>query len=327
MVDLYTSDVQEGVGGRRLVGHDPGNGEGAMAIVLCENFRALFYAPFYAAHAIGAYAAEGVDVDLRSSPDPVATAKALLAGEIDVMWGGPLRVMLTHAADPGSDVVCFCDGVARDPFFILGRTPKPGFRMADLLGQRLGVVSEVPTPWLCLQDDVHRAGIDPNTLLRAPAATMAGNAAALRDGRLDAIQVFQPYVEELVAAGAGHIWYAAADRGLTAYTALVTRRAVLAAKRAELAGMVRAMARVLRWVHSASADAVAAAVAAYFPDVPRPILSAAIGRYQALGLYARDVVVSPEGFARLQAAMISGGALRQDIAYETCVDSSLAQPA
>ena len=37
-------------------------------ITLSENFRALFYAPFYAAHAIGAYAAEGVQVTLRHSP-------------------------------------------------------------------------------------------------------------------------------------------------------------------------------------------------------------------------------------------------------------------
>ena len=35
---------------------------------------------------------------------------------------------------------------------------------------------------------------------------------------LDAVQVFQPYAEELLASGAGHLWYAAADRGLTAYT-------------------------------------------------------------------------------------------------------------
>ena len=68
-----------------------------MAIRLSENFRALFYAPFYAAHAIGAYQAEGVEVELLSSPDPARTAAALRNGEIDAMWGGPLRVMLTHA--------------------------------------------------------------------------------------------------------------------------------------------------------------------------------------------------------------------------------------
>ena len=56
---------------------------------------------------------------------------------------------------------------------------------------------------------------------------MAENAAALRAGKLDAVQLFQPHAEELIASGAGHVWYAAASRGLTAYTTLVTRRATL----------------------------------------------------------------------------------------------------
>ena len=77
-----------------------------MTIRLSENFRALFYAPFYATHAIGAYEAEGVDAELVSSADPTRTAAALHSGEIDVMWGGPLRVMLTHARDPAADSVC-----------------------------------------------------------------------------------------------------------------------------------------------------------------------------------------------------------------------------
>ena len=196
-----------------------------MAIRLSENFRALFYAPFYAAHAIGAYQSEGVDVTLLSSPDPERTAAALRAGDVDVMWGGPLRVMLTHAQDPAADSVCFCDVIARDPFFVVGREPRPDFQVADLVGLRFASVAEVPTPWLCLQDDLRRAGVDPVRLNRISGPTMAENAAALRDGSLDAAQLFQPYAEELIASGAGHVWYAAADRGLTAYTALVTRTA------------------------------------------------------------------------------------------------------
>ena len=53
------------------------------------------------------------------------------------MWGGPLRVMLTHAQDPAADSVCFCDVIARDPFFVIGREPRPDFRMADLAGRPL----------------------------------------------------------------------------------------------------------------------------------------------------------------------------------------------
>jgi NitT/TauT family transport system substrate-binding protein len=298
-----------------------------MTIRLSENFRALFYAPFYAAHAIGAYQAEGVDVELISSADPAHTAAALLSGNIDVMWGGPLRVMLTHARDPAADSVCFCDVIARDPFFVVGREPHPGFRPADLAYMRFASVAEVPTPWLCLQDDVRQGGVDPETLDRVSGPTMAENAAALRAGALDVVQLFQPYAEELVASGVGHVWYAAADRGLTAYTTLVTRRPLLASRRDELLRMTRAMARVLRWIAATPGDEIALAVAEFFPDVPHGIFAAAMDRYRALGLYAVDPVLRREGFERLQAAMRSGGALDRAVPFEVCVDNSLAEAA
>jgi NitT/TauT family transport system substrate-binding protein len=294
-------------------------------ITLSENFRALFYTPFYAAHAIGAYAQQGVEVELRPSSDPNRTAAALRSGEVDVMWGGPLRVLLTHDADPASDVVCFCDVVARDPFFVIGREPRPLFRPADLTTVRLGSVSEVPTPWLCLQDDIRRDGADPGAVQLVTDGTMARNAAALREGRLDAVQVFQPYAEELLASGAGHLWYAAAGRGLTAYTTLVTRRSVLDRKRDELLAMVRAMYRTLRWIRATPGAEIQRVLASYFPDVPPAIYAAAIDRYRALDLYGPDPVTRREGFDRLAAAMRSGGALKREVPFEECVDNSLAE--
>lgn len=156
---------------------------------------------------------------------------------------------------------------------------------------------------------------------------MADNAAALRDGRLDAVQVFQPYAEELLASGGFHLWNAAANRGLTAYTTLVTRRPVIAERREELGAMVRAIYRSLRWIRATPGQEVARALAGYFPDVPAPIFAAAIDRYRALGLYGPDPVLRQEGFERLAAAMRSGGALSRDIPFAACVDNSLAQAA
>lgn len=298
-----------------------------MAIRLSENFRALFYAPFYAAHAIGAYQAEGVDVELVSSPDPARTAAALRSGEIDAMWGGPLRVILTHAQDPDADSVCFCDVIARDPFFIIGREPRPDFRLSDLAHLHFASVAEVPTPWLCLQDDLRRAGVDPVTLNRISGPSMAENAAALRAGSLEALQLFQPYAEELIASGAGHVWYAAADRGLTAYTTLVTRRPLLQSRREELLRMTRAMARTLRWIAVTPGADIAKALVGYFPSVSPDIFAAAIDRYRTLQLFAADPVVRREGFDRLQMAMRSGSALDHAIPFEVCVDNSLAEEA
>ena len=296
-------------------------------IVLSENFRALFYAPFYAAQATGAFAEAGVEVTLKPSPDPVATARALRAGEVDVMWGGPLRVMIVHDSEPGADLVCFADVVARDPFFVVGARPRPDFRLADLADVRFASVSEVPTPWICLADDLRRAGVDIDSLDRVCGPTMAENAAALGTGRLDAAQLFQPYAEELIASGAGHVWYAAASRGLTAYTTLVTRRDTLARRADELLRMTRGMHRTLRWFAATPAREIARTLKSYFPGVDETIFANAIERYRGLGLWGPDPVIRREGYDRLHAAMRAAGALKRDIPYEACIDTSLAQRA
>ena len=92
-----------------------------MHVKLSENFRAVFYAPFYATHALGFYTSEGVEVELLNSPAPAAAAAGLLDGSIDISWGGPMRVMKARDDDPASPLVCFCEVAARDPFFLVGK--------------------------------------------------------------------------------------------------------------------------------------------------------------------------------------------------------------
>lgn len=298
-----------------------------MSIVLSENFRALFYAPFYAAHATGAFRDAGVEVTLRPSPDPAAAVRALRAGEVDVMWGGPLRVMKVQDSEPGADLVCFADVVARDPFFVIGATPRPEFHLADLAKVKFATVSEVETPWICLAHDLRQAGVDLDRLDRVSGPSMAENAAALRAGKLDAVQVFQPYAEELIASGAGHVWYAAATRGLTAYTTLVTRRETLARRGDDLFRMTLGMHRALRWFASKPAIEIARLLQSYFPHVEEAIFAGAIDRYRTLGLWGPDPVIRREGYDRLHAAMRAEGTLKRDVPYEACVDTSLAERA
>lgn len=296
-----------------------------MAIRLSENFRALFYAPFYAAVRTGAFERAGVEVELRPSPDPASAARALRAGEVDVMWGGPLRVMMVRDAEPASDLVCFCDVVARDPFFVVGARPQPAFTMADLRTVRLATVAEVPTPWICLQEDLRRADLDPAEIDRVSDRTMAENEAALREGRIDAVQLFQPYAERLMASGKGHLWYAAAERGRTAYTTLVTRRDVLDARADEVGRMIRGMNETLKWFAAMPAMEIAYRLQRDFPDVPARLFADCIDRYRALDLWARDPVIRREGYDRLHGAMRTAGVLSRDIPFEDVVDTSLAE--
>lgn len=296
-----------------------------MTITLREPFRAVFYTPFYAAFALNAFEAEGVDVRLDTALSPEMTAQGLLSGEIEMAWGGPMRFLEAHDRDPDCGLVGFCEVVTRDPFFLVGREPRTDFDLRDLAELRIGTVSEVPTPWLCLQDDLRRAGIDPTTLDRVTDQTMAENTAALRAGELDAIQVFQPYVEQLVRDGAGHIWHAAASRGPTSYTTLVTTATTLASGRDTALAMTRAIYRTLKWYHAQSAETIAATVSPFFPDLEADVLTACIERYNRLGIYGRDPILPRDGFERLKGACLSAGFIERGADYERCVDTELAR--
>ena len=294
-----------------------------MTITLYESLRAVFYAPFYAAFGMGAFADEDLDIRFERPARPELASRGVADGTTDVAWGGPLRILHYHDADPACTIVGFCDVVARDPFFVVGREPRPDFRFRDLLGIRMGSVSEVPTPWLCLQDDIRRADIDPAQVERVTDRSMAENCEALRAGELDAVQCFQPYVEQLLRDGA-HLWYAQASRGPTAYTCFYALRQTLERDPAVAVKLTRALWRVERWIAENPPEALAEQIAGFFPDLTHDLLSAAVGRYQRLGLWARDPRMSVVGFARLKTAMLSGGYIGRDVPFEHAIDNRIA---
>jgi NitT/TauT family transport system substrate-binding protein len=246
-------------------------------------------------------------------------------GSVDVCWGGPMRVNETYQQMPGCDIVCFGEVVGRDPFLLMGRQPRPGFTLADLKSVKLATVSEVPTPWLCLQQDLRDAGIDPASIRRVTDQTMARNMEALKAGEVDVIQVFEPFPSLLLADKAAHIWYEAAHRGPTSYTTFYARRGTIAARRGELLRMVRAIAKTEAWVATASGADIAGAIASYFTDLPRPILDAACTRYKGLGIWNADPILPRVSYDRLRDSLVSGGFVSPGTPFETAVDNSLAE--
>jgi NitT/TauT family transport system substrate-binding protein len=296
-------------------------------ITLFENLRAVPYTPFYLAIARGDWVAEGIDVSVKTSPAMSQTAEALLDGRADVSWGGPMRVMMHHDADPKSPLVCFGQVVAGDPFILVGRTRKRRFQFADLIGQRLAVAIEAPTPWLTFQDDVGRAGIDPGSLRRMKDRPMAQNVAAFKRGRLDIIQVFEPYADALVQSGAGHIWHRFATRGDIAYTSFYTTRTFARRNRKTCEALVRGIARAQKALHRETPGEIAKAIGEFFPDIAPDGLARMIKGYRDSGLWARTPALPTEAFTRLKAALVSGNLIHSDPPYERLVDNALSNAA
>jgi len=295
-------------------------------IILNEPFRAVFYAPFYAALLRGAFARQGLEVSMVNVGDPARAAQQLVDGTADVAWSGPMRPMQRLSRDPADPLRCFGAVVMKDPFLLLSRVARPGFRVADLASLRLAVTSEVPTPWWCLQDDIRRAGLDPARLDLVLGRTMAENSAALLAGEIDVAMVFEPFAAALEEAGAS-VCYASASRGPTSYSAFYATRERIKSRRAEFQALIRATAESLAWIRKADAAEIAATLAPRFPDVPQDRLRRALARYQSLGIWAETPRFPADALDRLATAMVTSGAMTHHPGYDLCVDAELVESA
>src|SRR4051812_47213909 len=281
-----------------------------MKLRIAENFRAVFYAPFYAIRALGFAASEGLDIEWLPSAAPGGTIEAVKRGEIDAQWGGPMRGLKDHesASAGGANLLCFAEVVCRDPFYVIG-AGRAGFQLKDLGAMRLGIVAEVPTPWYCLRADLEDAGVDTATLLAERNLTMPQQLEALAAGKLDAVQLFEPHASRALADG-HTILYAAASRGPTSYTTFITSRESAARHRDELAALTRATQAMLNWVGQEGPAELARATASFFPDVPQELLRAAFERYYGAGLWSRSTTVNKTGFERLAYSLHDGGFIK-----------------
>lgn len=298
-----------------------------MTITVFENFRALFYAPFYAAFEISAYEQEKVDVILAPMSSPGDGVSAILDGAEAITWGGPMRVMRNRNETTESDLVSFCEVVGKDPFQLVGRTPKPDFRIPDLFGIRFASFLEAPTPWLCLQEDLRRENIDPDTLNRTADRTVADIVDGLQTGEFDLVQVPEPFAQALVEEGHGHIWYESARRGPCCYTTFSAKRSFIDTHQEEISAVYAAQLAALEWVRDETADEIAKVVAPYFADIPAARLAQSIERYKRAGLWSQNPTVSRAGINRLQAGLLSGGFIEREIPYEEMVETRFDSPA
>ena len=83
---------------------------------------------------------------------------------------------------------------------------------------------------------------------------MAENYASLRNGELDVMQAFEPFVSMAEMDHSGKLLYAASSRGPTVYTAFIATRAAIARQREVFVAMTRALAKMEQWLYVNSAE-------------------------------------------------------------------------
>jgi len=300
-----------------------------MKIRLYENLRACSYAPFYLAEIENMFSDEGLDVSLILSPSTSETAQGLIDGRADVSFGGPMRVLLHHNQarlnKTTSELVCFAQVVARDPFILLGRKPNDNFVFHDLLDHKLAVAVDVPTPWMTLQDDLSRANIDPNSIPRYPNATMPKNVDLFKNGKIDLVQIFEPFAQELKESGA-HVWHRFASRGDIAFTTFYALKSFTVNHRETCKALVRAINRSLNAISNMSNIEVAEIIGPhFFPELSSISLATIIEGYKSSKVWPTKTDLPPCAFVKLKAALLSGNLIQFDIPYDEVIDENLSK--
>lgn len=305
------------------------DGINRMNIKLAENFRAVFYAPFYATYALGLYNDEGVSVTLLDSASPGNGIADMVAGKIDAVWGGPLRVIKDRDQNAacGSSLVSFCQVVGKDPFYLVGKGSAGKFDLADLPRLRFASVSEVPTPWLCLQQDLRDISVDPDIMNRIGDRTMRENVQSLVEGTIDVAQLFEPFVSNAIGQGAGQVLHTASQRGFTAYTTFIATRDGLAKNRPAFEAMTRAVESFGEWLGEHGPAELARVVAPFYPSLAHDTLVSAMTRYDDAGIWTCNRHVSRRGFERLRESMYKGGFIATTPDYDDCIADFSAESA
>ncbi len=289
-------------------------------------FHTPFYAPLAASVVLGHFAEVGLDVTaMPAAAFGKATMPALLDGDIEISLGGLMR-SFDLAGRTGQIVVHFAEVCSRSGFFLLSREPRPAFRWTDLIGKTVISFAEAPTPWQCMLTVLRRNGVDPARVriereLPGPEAI-----AAFRAGRADFLEQPQPAIEELLAAGAGHLVASMGEAtGPVPFTSYMTTPALIEREPDLVLRFTRAICRTQRWLAQHTPAEVAKVIAPAFPDTRPQILERAVARYQGQSTWSPDPLLRREGYDYLERILLDGRFITRGQPYGSLVNTDFAR--
>jgi NitT/TauT family transport system substrate-binding protein len=293
-----------------------------MQLRLGLTFHHVFYAPYYVALHRGLFDAQGLDLTTTVPGDGRLVLAGQASGDLDVALGGIMRSLVSFDAGEADAPLHFARVNDRDGFFLVGR--RQPFEWSDLIGRRLILFSEAPTPWYVLRAHLLERGLDPDQIEAVPGLPAPEAAAAFKAGEADFIEGPAQVAEALVAeAGAVIVAEMAAEAGPIPYSSYSARRTVLDTKADAISAMIRAHAAALAWMRAASGAEIWDTIAPSFPDADATIYRRAVERYHRLEVWTSDATLPRASFDRLADLMRRGGLIERVAPYEACCDDTL----
>ena len=148
-----------GCGEKQEPGANTARGEAEPMTLVLDYFPNADHAGIYAAQATGEYDRAGLDVDIKTPPDPAAPLKLLQAGRADVVLSYEPELLL--ARSKGADDLVAVGALVQKPLTSVMALPEAKIKGAkDLAGKRVGTAG-IGYQSAYLKTILAKAGVDP----------------------------------------------------------------------------------------------------------------------------------------------------------------------
>ena len=296
---------------------------------VCEVTHSIFYAPQYAAIALGFFEEEGIEIELSNGQGADAVMAAVLSGNIDVGFAGPEASIYVYNEGKKDYTQVFAQITQRDGSFLIAREPDDDFTWDKVKGKVVLPGRKGGVPYMALEYVLRQNGIDPykdTTLDNSVQFSMM--TAAFTGGTGDYVTAFEPTASMLQQEGKGYIVASVGEAsGDIPYTAYFAKKSYIEENSDLIQRFTNAVYKGQQWVATHTDAEVAQAVGSFFPDTSMELLTASVASYRAIDAWNTDPVMSEESFNRLQTVMTEAGELTKTADYDKVVNNTFAEKA
>ncbi|WGS54910.1 ABC transporter substrate-binding protein (plasmid) [Paraburkholderia sp. D15] len=234
--------------------------------IMVGGITKLIYLPARLTEQLGYFKDEGLDVELLSQPAGVDAENELLAGAVQGVVG-----FYDHTIDlqtKGKDVkaIVVFGQVPGEVEMVSSKAAGTIKSMADVKGKTLGVTGLGSSTSFLTQYLAGQHGVQSSNYTMLPVGADASFIAAIRQNRIDAGMTTEPTVSALEKSGDARVLVdmrtvegtRAALGGTYPASSLYAQATWVASHKADAAKLAHAFARTLQFIHTHSAEEIAA---------------------------------------------------------------------
>ena len=296
-------------------------------IKVAEVTHSVFYAPQYAAHALGYFEDEGLDVEIILTPGADAVAAAVLSGDVQIGFCGSEQTIYIYNQGEKDYLINFSALTKKDGSFLISRKENKNFKITDLKGSHIIAGRKGGMPSMTLKWALNQNGIDTNKDLNFDTSiAFASMNGAFIGGTGDYVTAFEPSASQLVKQGYGHIVASIGELGGNVpYTTYSARKSYINKNKDVIEGFTKATQKGLDYVHNHTAEEIATKITSYFPDVSYNELVNSIKKYKDIDSWYETTAINEKDFDHIQEIIKNDNELDKKAPFDKLVDNSFSK--